>query len=62
MARGVPLRILDLRNGGRIMTLHTIQTCISLAESIPVERDNFRVLGELLIELRHLAKAEEVEK
>lgn len=44
------------------MTLHTLQQCISLAESIPVERDNFRVIGELLIELRHLAKAEEATK
>lgn len=44
------------------MNRHTLQNCIALAEAIPVERDNFRVLGELLIELRHLAKAEEAAK
>lgn len=44
------------------MRLHTLQNCIGLAEAIPQDRDNFRVLGELLIELRHLAKAEEATK
>ncbi len=41
------------------MRLHTLQACIALAEAIPVERDNYRVLAELLIELRTLAKIEE---
>jgi len=44
------------------MRLHTLQNCISLAESIPRDGGNFRVLDELLIELRHIAKAEEAAK
>ena len=62
VARGFPIRLPDISNGGDVMRLHTLQNCIALAEAIPVERDNFRVLGELLIELRHLAKAEEATK
>jgi hypothetical protein len=41
------------------MRLHTLQNCISLAEAVPTDAGNYRVIGELLIELRHLAKAEE---
>jgi len=44
------------------MRLHTLQNCISLAEGIPRDGGNFRVLDELLIELRHIAKAEEAAK
>ena len=44
------------------MRLHTLQNCIGLAEAVPVDRENFRVINELLIELRHLAKAEEAAK
>jgi hypothetical protein len=44
------------------MRLHTLQNCISLAEGIPRDGGNFRVLDELLIELRHLAKVEEAAK
>lgn len=41
------------------MTRHNIETCISLAEALPRDRDNYRVLDELLIELRTLAKQTE---
>ena len=44
------------------MKHHTLQTCISLAESLPRERETYRILDELLIELRFLAKAEEAAK
>jgi hypothetical protein len=44
------------------MRLHTLQNCISLAGGIPRDGGNFRVLDELLIELRHIAKAEEAAK
>lgn len=43
------------------MNLHTLEACIGLAEAVPRDAGNFRVLDELLIELRYLAKkAEEV--
>jgi hypothetical protein len=41
------------------MYLHTLQNCISLAEAIPRDAGNYRVLDELLIELRYLAKKAE---
>ena len=44
---------------GDTMNHHNIATCISLAESLPRDRETYRVLDELLIELRFLAKAEE---
>ena len=44
---------------GNIMRIHSIQACIDLAEAIPQDRQNFSVVRELLVELHHLAKAEE---
>jgi hypothetical protein len=44
------------------MNHHNLATCISLAESLPRERETYRILDELLIELRTLAKAEEATK
>ena len=41
------------------MRIHSIQACIDLAEAIPQDRGNFGVVRELLVELHHLAKAEE---
>jgi hypothetical protein len=44
---------------GNIMRIHSIQVCIDLAEAIPQDRGNYGVVRELLVELHHLAKAEE---
>ena len=48
--------------GEETMRNHHTLTCISLAESLPRERETYRILDELLIELRFLAKAEEAGK
>ena len=42
-----------------IMSKHSLQLCIDLAESIPQDRGNYGVVRELLVELHHLAKLEE---
>ena len=46
----------------KIMSKHNLQACIELAEGIPQDAGNFRVIRELLIELRTLAKDAEVTK
>ena len=44
---------------GKTMNHHNLQACIDLAEAIPQDRTNYAVVRELLVELHHLAKAQE---
>jgi hypothetical protein len=50
----------DPEKWSSIMSKHTIQTCITLAEALPQDGPEWRAVRELITELRHIAAGNSV--